>query len=204
MSHVFDPAVIHRCAKAGVGLGMDASFDAITSALDRAYPGLINTGPRDWVFSNAGCAMGQIHLLYASLEEYILIFGSPVGTGGHSGRYAADIWDFMIHGEMWCYQEGDYDRVIYRPGDLAFLGTDEVKGYRLPESGWMLEYARGMVPSMLPFGLADTLFSTLDLKCVSKTMKLYTKQVMKSLGARRQRRAIRDAGPRLDHLPAGS
>ena len=204
MAYLFDPKVLHRCAKSGVGLGIDASWDAITDALDKAYPGLINTAQRDWVFNNAGGAMGQIHLLYASLTEYILFFGTPVGTSGHSGRYAADVYDYMIHGEMWCYVEGQYDRRVYVPGDLAFLGTNEVKGYRLPEFGWMMEYARGRVPTMLPFGLADTLFSTVDTRCIAKTMKLYTKRVVRSMTARKETKAILAAGPRLDHLPAGS
>ena len=61
------------------------------------------------------------------------------------------------------------------------LGADRAKGYCLPERGWMLEYSRGSIPSMLPFGLADTLFSTLDTTCTKNTLKQYGGMVVKEL-----------------------
>ena len=35
--------------------------------------------------------MGAYCLLYSSLSEYVLLFGTPIGSGGHSGRYWAHI-----------------------------------------------------------------------------------------------------------------
>ena len=45
----------------------------------------------------------------------------------------------------------------------------------------MLEYARGPIPTMLPFGLADTVFSTLDRRTVGKTVWQYGKLVVGNL-----------------------
>lgn len=43
----------------------------------------------------------------------------------------------------------------------------------IPDHVWMLEYARGMLPLSLPFGLADSLLSTLDFKTVVRTLAVY-------------------------------
>ncbi len=156
-------------------------MDAITTELVKHYPTHVDGSGRDWILNNAGGAMGQLALLHGSLSEYLIFFGSPIGTEGHSGRYATEVYDWVFDGEMWCYLEGETERRVYEPGSEAYLGRDQVKGYKLPERAWMLEYARGPIPTMLPFGLADTALSTLDLKCFGRTMKGYGKLVVKSL-----------------------
>jgi C-8 sterol isomerase len=181
MGYVFDPEVLHECAKKGIGKPLETAFDVITAALVERYPEWIDGGPRKWVFNNAGGAMGQIHLLHASISEYVLLFGSPIGTEGHSGRYRTEVWDFMIQGEMWTYYEGDLTREEFEPGDAAFLSADRAKGYRLPTGGWMLEYSRGPIPTMLPFGLADAALSTLDLDAFGRTLVYYGRHVVRSM-----------------------
>jgi C-8 sterol isomerase len=184
MSYIFEPEIIQACVREGLRPDLDDSLDAITVALGERYPGLIDPGPRRWIFSNAGGAMGQIHLLYASLTEYILFFGTPVGTEGHSGRYATEVWDAVIAGDMWAYYEGDREREVFRPGDMAHLAGGRAKGYRLPDAGWMIEYSRGPIPTMLPFALADTALSTLDLQSFVRTLAAYARHVLRSWGRR--------------------
>ena len=47
------------------------------------------------------------------------------------------------------------------------------KGYKIPDTGcWALEYARGNVLSMMPFGMADLFFSTLDPVTFWQTVKV--------------------------------
>ena len=181
MGHVFDPEIIHECTNKGIGLPIEEAFNVITDALSQEYPEHIHTGPRDWMFNNAGGAMGQMTFLHASLSEYILLFGSPIRTEGHSGRYRTEVWDFMIAGEMWCYHEGDCERQVFKPGDGAYLGESRAKGYCLPDHGWMVEYARGPIPSMVPFGIADTALSTLDMRNLGRTLTTYGVHVVKNL-----------------------
>ena len=181
MRTVFDPLVLHQCANAGVDLDGEAMFDAVTSALVEAYPEHIQQTERSWIFNNAGGAMGQLTLLYASINEYLIFFGSPIGTEGHSGRYRAGVWDFVMSGEMWCYLEGEVARTSYGPGDAAYLAPSKVKGYRIPDGCWMLEYARGPIPAMLPFGLADSMLSTLDLRNVGRTVWQYGQLTTRSI-----------------------
>ena len=181
MGYIFDPDELHEIAKLGVGRkSKEEMFRVVSEELKRRYPKHI-TLESEWLFNNAGGAMGQIKLLHCSITEYILLFGTPIGTEGHSGRYTTEVYDFMLDGEMWCYHPGEFERAVYKPGDAAYLGADRAKGYAVPSHAWMLEYARGPIPTMLPFGLADTVFSTLDRRTVGRTIWEYGKLVTRNL-----------------------
>lgn len=181
MGFLFDPDALHEIAKRASALGSrEEIVRAVTDDLKRAYPRYIDV-ENPWLFNNAGGAMGQIKLLHCSLSEYILVFGTPIGTEGHSGRYATEVYDFMLEGEMWCFHAGEFQRTVYRAGDAAYLGADRAKGYAVPSSALMLEYARGPIPTMLPFGLADAFFSTLDRRSARHTLAQYARLVSRNL-----------------------
>ena len=172
MAPLFDPDVLHDIAKETLGTPTDQLYSTLARKLEVRYPGHINHKEK-WLFNNAGGAMGAMALFHCSLTEYIILFGTPIGTTGHSGRYRSHVYDAMLEGEMWCYHPGSLKKTIYQPGDMAHLGPSDIKGYRVPDGAWMLEYAQGFIPQMLPFGLADTLFSTLDWRTVAGTMWQY-------------------------------
>ncbi len=180
MGFLFDPNVLHQVARGALGRPMNEMVKKIAGELAERYPGHINPEP-PWVFNNAGGAMGAFALLHASIREYIIIFGTPIGTEGHSGRHTAEDYFIILEGEQWAFQQGAFEREVYRPGDMHVLPRGEAKAYRIPESGWALEYARGFIPGMLPFGLADTLFSTLDLPTLGRTLDIYARAVTREL-----------------------
>ena len=178
--YVFDPKDLHEAAKKAIGLPHEAAFQTIIQTLDERYPGKINT-QLDWVFNNAGGAMGQMSFLYGSIKEYLIIFGTSRPTEGHSGRYRAEVFDFGFKGEWWCEYEGVFEPEIHGPGDIAYLSKSMAKHYGIEKEAWMIEYARGNIPSMIPFGFADSLVSTVDLPTVVKGLKTYTRLTMKSM-----------------------
>jgi C-8 sterol isomerase len=180
MGHVFEPEVLHEIARRGVGKPSEEMFSIVLDGLRERYPDHVRPTGR-WIFNNAGGAMGALMLLHASLSEYLIFFGSPIGTEGHSGRYVTEVHDFMMAGEMWCYHDGEVDRTVYEPGDAAYLGASRVKGYRLPDAAWMLEYARGPIVTMLPFGLLDVVTSTLDYTSFGRTLFDYGRLVVGQL-----------------------
>ena len=178
--YVFEPDELHEIAKRAVGLERKEACNQIVAELKEKYQGHIRTD-LPWIFNNAGGAMGAMKLMHLSLSEYIILFGSPIGTEGHSGRYSSDVYDYVFTGEMWCYHEGDLERTVYLPGSAAHLTRTQTKGYKLPEGAFMLEYSRGNIPGMFFFGLADTVVSTLDYKVLGRTLGFSAKLFLNEL-----------------------
>ena len=147
-------------------------FDNIISALAQRYPGQLDA-TQPWIFSNAGGAMIQMKLYYASLFEYLMIWGTPIGSEGHSGRHLVGFWDTVIDGEMWYYGEGQFDKRVYRPGDRVYVGRNQARAMNFTDGVWAVEYARGPLPASIPFGVADELLSTLDFATAGQTVAVY-------------------------------
>ena len=181
MSFIFDPEVLHGIAKGALEHeSLEDKIDQIIDELSAHYPGHIRGG-REWVLNNAGGAMGMMLVLHASISEYILIFGSPIGTEGHTGRFWAEDYFYILEGEQWAYDERSPERQVYKPGDCHILPKGIAQGYRFPDRCFALEYARGFIPTMLPFGLADTVFGTLDWRTLGRTMRIYGASSVKEL-----------------------
>jgi ERG2 and Sigma1 receptor like protein len=172
MEYLFDPDVIHECAMAGLGLDKPRMFEAVAQAMDAKYPGRI-VHDQPWIYSNAGGAMIQMKLYYASVFEYLMIWGTPIGSEGHSGRHLVGFWDTVIDGEMWYYGEGQLDKRVYRPGDRVYVGPGQARAMNFTDGVWAVEYARGPLPASVPFGVADELLSTLDFATAGQTLSVY-------------------------------
>lgn len=180
MAAIFDPKVLHQVARASLPLPIAEKVKFIHGELAERYPGRIVEKP-EWVLNVAGGAMGQLFLLHASLREYVIIFGSPLGTEGHTGRFRATDWFHILDGEQQAFEEGALVAEVYRPGDQHVMPAGVAKGYRMVPNTWALEYAYGNIPAMLPFGLADSISSTLDFRSVAKTFRMYGQATVKNM-----------------------
>jgi C-8 sterol isomerase len=180
MAYLFDPDVLHDIVRGALGCPLEEKLDLIVERLDEKYPGHI-VRQNEWIFNNAGGAMGMMRVLHASITEYLIFFGSPIGTEGHTGRFLCDDYFYILDGEQWAYAEGALEREVYRPGDRHHLPLGQAKGYRMPDRCFALEYARGAIPLMLPFGFADAFSSTLDIPTLGKTVRAYTRSVLSEL-----------------------
>lgn len=180
MTTVFDPDELHAIARAHVGKPIEEILPGLHAQLRERYGDHIAADP-PWILNNAGGAMGTMWVLHFSITEYLIVFGSPIGTEGHSGRFWADDWFCILDGEQWAYENGSLSRQVFRPGDRHHMPRGSARGYRIPDHCWALEYARGIIPSMLPFGVADVLSSTLDVRTLARTMSTAARSVVREL-----------------------
>jgi len=173
-------------------------FDRIAETLKSVYGDHIHTG-EEWIWSNAGGIMCSMRVLHTSLNEYLLFCGTAVGTEGHSGRHRADLYDIVIHGDLQTFKPDQFQPTTWKPSEMSYLTKGTTNGSHLGKECWLLEYGRGNIPSLFPFALGDTVFSTQDLTDLRKMMRCSTKMIWSeaklALGRKlgRQRNA-----PRLD------
>jgi C-8 sterol isomerase len=200
MAYLFDPEVLTEVVRMHLGAPIEQQLAGISQTLRSIYGEHVNPGQR-WVFSNAGGVMSTISPLHVSPSEYLLFCGTPIGSEGHSGRHRAELYEFVMTGELWTYEAGSLERKVHRPGDVAVLQRGSANGSKLRPGLWMLEYARGPVASLFPYALADTVFSTLDFEDLKNTLWMSTKLMAKEMLVRlRERRLSRPFVPNLSAL----
>lgn len=181
MGYIFDPERLQAIGQKAIGLPFDAMCSTVVDELAAAYPGHIDTGG-DFLFNLAGGLTGVMRVLHASLTEYVLIYGTPIGTEGFSGRYRIDIWDVMLWGSFTTYT--DVDPSVAKStqvGELIHMPPGVTKAVRIQPDTWMLEYARGPIFTSLPMALGDAVFRAMDPAILGKTLLRYSQLTLRSL-----------------------
>lgn len=175
-SFVFQHEEIAQLARQYAGLDHELAFSRLIVELRRLHPGhVLPDEELQWVFVNAGGWMGAMCLLHASLSEYVLLFGTALSSGGHSGRYWAEISDTIISGTFYQWREGTTKSEVFYPGETVMHGPGEATAVEWGPNTWMVEYGRGVIPSTLTFALADTIFSTQDFLTLFYTLRAYAR-----------------------------
>ena len=87
--------------------------------------------------------MGAMYVIHASITEYLIISGTPLGTEGHTSLYPLDNYFYILRGEQWAFSAGDVEKEVYIPGDVHLLKRGTVKQYKMHEGCFALELAQG-------------------------------------------------------------
>jgi hypothetical protein len=184
MPHKIDHDVLHKVARQVVGMPLEGgqlTTRAIQLLADE-YPDLIDREPGRWVGSKAGGILGKVRILYFTPREYIVLFGSPTGTQGFSGRYKhVEIHKFLMAGQIDSYdlESDEMLPMTLRPGDHTCLEKGHARGLTIHPGSWHIEYGRGAVVTTLPFAMVDTLLVSLELESVRRSTVEFAKLVTK-------------------------
>ncbi|EOD45863.1 putative c-8 sterol isomerase (erg-1) protein [Neofusicoccum parvum UCRNP2] len=183
--YIFDPKDLHGLANRAIAQhgndtrGIVSYITGELSGRDELTT-FVNLD-EEWVFNNAGGAMGAMYIIHASITEYLIIFGTAIGTEGHSGRHTADDYFNILTGTQLAYVPGQYEPEVYPPGSVHHLHRGDVKQYKMDSSCFAMEYARGWIPPMLFFGYADTFSSTLDFPTLWATTRITGREMIANL-----------------------
>lgn len=197
--YVFEPDDLQQIVQMHVGTPLEERFDRITEMLHAVYGDHVHPG-QEWIWSNAGGIMCSMQVLHVTPWEYLLFCGTAVGSSGHSGRHRADLWDIVVHGELQTFKPNQFTPLTLRAGECSHLPRGTTNASSLGHECWLLEYVRGNVPSMFPFALGDTVFSTLDLTDMRNMMTCSAKLMAKEARLAIERRLAGEPrpAPRLD------
>lgn len=183
MTYVLDPDVLERIAAQVVGLPLERG-ELITRTIELLadqYPDVIDGGPGRWVGSKAGGILGKVRFLYFSPREYLVIFGSPTGTQGFSGRYKhVEIHKFLLAGQIDSYDLESDDLLPLPPlrrGGHTCLQRGHARGLTIHPGSWHVEYGRGAVATTLPFAMVDTLMLSLEFESVRRSASEFARLV---------------------------
>ena len=188
-NYIFDPIEVNQLCNDVLSKHNSTSENFSTEALLRDVRDALATRYGDeyinhyldeeWIFNNAGGAMGQMIILHASISEYLILFGTAVGTEGHTGVHFADDYFTILHGQQNAALPWALEKEVYLPGMTHHLKKGHVKQYAMPAESFAVELAQGFIPGMLPFGFADGIFSTLDIKTLYKTVVITGSDMIK-------------------------
>lgn len=149
--YVFEPAKLNALARSAIdkhGNDTRSIISHIVANLTAEYPPsekriILNPREHEWVFNNAGGAMGAMYVIHASITEYLIIFGTPLGTEGHTGLHPADDYFNILVGEQWAFSAGALEKEVYGPGSVHHLPRGHTKQYKMHEGCFALELAQG-------------------------------------------------------------
>ena len=162
-SYVFDPEELEEIAgQVNATSGEDAVQQVQQELTARGLPIRTNLS---WAINTGPGVPGQTAALYLYADEYLLVAGANSGAEWSLGSYvAADIYDYVLFGDLQAYTVGELSPPVLGPGDSVLLPVGQSLAYRTTNGVWVMEYGRGVLPADLytgafaaPYGIVQDL-----------------------------------------------
>jgi hypothetical protein len=120
----------------------------------------------------------------------LVVFGTPTGSEGFSGRYKrVEIHKWLLAGQIESYdlESEQTTPTVLLPGGYQRLEKGQIRGFTIKPGSFHIEYGRGAVVTTLPFGMVETVFSSLDLGSVRRSTVEFTKMASRQIRQARRR-----------------
>jgi C-8 sterol isomerase len=179
--YAFDPEELREVALRHAGKPVPEIVPGLERDLKDRYGDLIHLD-MPWVINPAGFMMYQVKMVFARANEYIGIMGVPVASTGHTGRHPVTYYDTILSGGSRLTAAGELEPRTVSAGDFLVTRPWEAFAVNVPDHIFFLEYCRGPLPILMPFGLANTLFGTLDFKSAFQIVKSHATLAWRSRG----------------------
>jgi C-8 sterol isomerase len=180
-SYTFDPEELRDVALRHVGKPVSEIVSGLERDLKAEYGDLIHLD-MPWVVNPAGFAMYQVKMIFARANEYIGIMGVPIASTGHTGRHPVTYYDTILSGGSRKVAAGEFEPRTISAGDFLVTRPWEAFTFSVPDHILFLEYCRGPLPILMPFGLANYLFGTLDFKSAFQIVRSHATLAWRSRG----------------------
>lgn len=168
--YAFDPFELRDIALQHVGKPVPEIVTDLEADLVAKYGDLINTD-MPWVINPAGFVMYQIKMLFVRRNEYIGMMGIPTPSTGHTGRHPVTYYDTILSGGSRTAGPTDFVAKTIGPGDFMITRPWEAFTASVSDHIFFLEYCRGPLATIMPFGVATYFSSTLDFKSAFQTLR---------------------------------
>lgn len=147
---------------------------AMHGTLRAAFPGDIASNLR-WSIISATYGTQMIAPLYVGIGEYLLFTGTPMPTGGETGRFWAHMQDYVLAGEIETTSAHRQTPSVFRRGEAAYQSWGRGGVFAVREHVWMLEHVEGPIPLMFTLPMWAFLFNTLNHRELWATMRNTTR-----------------------------
>eukprot|EP00920_Eleutheroschizon_duboscqi_P008836 GHVT01020281.1.p1 GENE.GHVT01020281.1~~GHVT01020281.1.p1 ORF type:complete len:294 (+),score=68.32 GHVT01020281.1:228-1109(+) len=159
--------------------------------IDLEFPGGFKAHA-PWHMNYYGGAVGQVKLLYADLNEFLVLYNGRVGTSGFARSFPGDIYTFALEGEHVAQQEDALE--VERVSSSAFASASDAskvvsilsKGKRRifsnlpPQGSVLLIYGRGRTSSTAVLAGALPSLLSLDFTSCWQTVSAYVRSLYRN------------------------
>lgn len=140
----------------------------------------------EWAWNQVGGIKARIRVMYASMHEYIALFGVNLAERGFSGLYdKMDVWDVMVCGRMLSYSNDPQGAIprTYELGSYSYLEKGVSRYYTMDDLTYMIDYGRGFIPAAFGQGVIEpALFVDHDWKSAETEIEESAKSTFSNWG----------------------